>query len=163
MRSTYIHTGIFYLFANPILFKVIGPRVIPCIILSFAIIFILFFFLYIPHVALLVFFHGRWAFVQAVFMILNESALLISILCENFLLEESLVNMFDAVLLLKGYQELAEQGQEVDPLASNVVEYGFKSFSSLRSVSLFASRIHANQFIRVLCEDHWVNTRDRQI
>lgn len=56
-------------------------------------------------------------------MILNESALLISILCENFLLEESLVNMFDAVLLLKGYQELAEQGQEVDTLASNVVEY----------------------------------------
>lgn len=60
-------------------------------------------------------------------MILNESALLISILCENFLLEESLVNMFDAVLLLKGYQELAEQGQEVDALASNVVEYVFHS------------------------------------
>ena len=60
----------------------------------------MFFFLYLPHVAVLSIYLGVAAFVQAALMILNESAVLISILCENFLLEESLVKMFDAVSVL---------------------------------------------------------------
>ncbi|KAF3909354.1 hypothetical protein AA313_de0200323 [Arthrobotrys entomopaga] len=64
---------------------------------------------------------GPIALVNAAITILTLAANLNSVLCEGFLLEESLVNMFDAVLLLEKHQDLVMEGQEVDQNAPDVV------------------------------------------
>ncbi|KAK6354778.1 hypothetical protein TWF696_003914 [Orbilia brochopaga] len=134
--------GIIYLYYNPVLWKVISTRVVPCLILSGCVTAVLFIILYIPLAAIMSFLSGPVALINAAITILTLSANLNSILCENFLLEESLVNMFDSVLLLEKHFDLVNEGQEVDPSAPNVVS------------SLGAYKISPNlrASFRVICE-----------
>ncbi|KAF3936184.1 hypothetical protein ABW19_dt0203086 [Dactylella cylindrospora] len=113
--------GIIYLYYNPVLWKVINTRVVPCLILSLVVTVVLFIVLFLPLAAIMSFLSGPVAIANAAITILTLAANLNSILCENFLLEESLVNMFDSVLLIEHHYDLVIQGQEVDTTALDVV------------------------------------------
>ncbi|EWC47332.1 hypothetical protein DRE_00300 [Drechslerella stenobrocha 248] len=134
--------GIVYLYYNPVLWKVISTRVVPCLILSGCVTVVLFIILYIPLVAVMSFLAGPVALINAAVTILTLAANLNSILCENFLLEESLVNIFDAVLLLEKHVDLVSEGQVVDQNAPDVVS------------SLGAYKISPNlrASLKIICE-----------
>ncbi|KAK6508409.1 hypothetical protein TWF506_010502 [Arthrobotrys conoides] len=126
--------GIIYLYYNPILWRVIRGRIIPCLILSLCVTIVLFMLLYIPLAAIMSFLTGPIALLNAAVTILTLAANLNSALCEGFLLEQSLINMFDAVLLLEHHHELVDEGQEVITNAPDVVASlgEFKVPTSLR-------------------------------
>lgn len=67
-------------------------------ILSIIIFVNLFLWTYLPQVAFLAIFYGRaLAWVNAAFLVLGEGATIIAILFEAFLVDETLVDIFDAV------------------------------------------------------------------
>ena len=60
--------------------------------------------------AFLAIFHGSLAWVNGAFLVLGEGAVVIALLFEGFLVDETLVDVFDAVLLNEGAGDLvAEQ------------------------------------------------------
>ena len=67
-------------------------------ILSILVFTNLFLWTYLPQVALLMIFYGKaLAWVNGVFLVLGEGATIIAILFESFLVDETLVDIFDAV------------------------------------------------------------------
>lgn len=67
----------------------------------------LFIWTYIPQVLFLATFHGfGGAWVNGAFLVLSEGALVIALLFEAFLVDETLVDVFDAVLVHEGYEDL---------------------------------------------------------
>lgn len=66
-------------------------------ILSLTIITLLFIFTYLPQVALLAIFQGHLAWFNAAVLVLGEGAAITAILFEAFLVDETLVDVFDAV------------------------------------------------------------------
>lgn len=57
-------------------------------------------------VALLAIFHGHLAWLNATFLVLGEGAAIVSLLFEAFFVDETLVDVFDAVLINEGHTEL---------------------------------------------------------
>ena len=57
-------------------------------------------------VALLAIFHGHLAWLNATFLVLGEGAAIVALLFEAFFVDETLVDVFDAVLINKGYADL---------------------------------------------------------
>lgn len=87
-------------------------RYVPSLlILSIITLTFLFVFTYLPQVAILAFFHGPLAWVNAFFMVLNEAALIIAFVAENWMVEAGLVDTFDAILVEKGYEHLVRNGR----------------------------------------------------
>ena len=62
------------------------------------------------------------AWVNAAFIVLNEAALIVTFVAENFMVESSLVDVFDAVLLDKGYSDLVSTAREINPNARTSVQ-----------------------------------------
>ncbi|KAH0606676.1 uncharacterized protein H6S33_003510 [Morchella sextelata] len=91
--------GIYYLLANPALLPPLLSRVVPLLILSILVLTIIFTFLYLPQVAILLFFNGPLAFANAAILCLSEAAAIITFVAENFMTEEKIVETFDGVLL----------------------------------------------------------------
>ena len=56
---------------------------------------LLFTFTYLPQVAFLMIFHGHLAWFNAVFLVLGEGQVVIALLFEALLVDETLVNVFD--------------------------------------------------------------------
>ena len=96
-------------------------RIPKLLILSFSVLTFLFVFLYLPQVAFLAFFNGPLAWVNAAFMVLNEAAMIITFIAENFLIETGLVDVFDAVLLDHGLTALVATARELNPDAPTSV------------------------------------------
>ena len=66
-------------------------------------------------VALLAVFHGRLAWLNATFLVLGEGAAIVSLLFEAFFVDETLVDIFDAVLISEGYADLIASSRALDP------------------------------------------------
>ena len=82
----------------------------------------LFLWTYLPQVAFLAIFHGPLAWVNGAFLVLGEGAAIVALLFEAFFVDECLVDVFDAVLVNKGYQDLVARSRIVDPEAGNPVK-----------------------------------------
>ena len=79
-------------------------RLLPAFLLSAFVLINLFFWAYLPQVAFLALFHKKGsAWVNGTFLTLGEAAAITAILFEAFLVDESQVDIFDAVLVHKGY------------------------------------------------------------
>lgn len=94
--------GIFYFATHRFLWPLFRARLIPIVLLSAFIYTILFFFTYLPQVAFLAIFQGSSAWVSGAFLVLGEGAALVAALFEAFFVDETLVDIFDAVLFAKG-------------------------------------------------------------
>lgn len=95
----YPFKGIYFFATHPAWWPLLGRRLIPLIFVSIVVFGLLFTFAYLPQVALLALFgHGPGAFVNAVFLVLGEGAVIIALLFEALLVDETLVDVFDAVI-----------------------------------------------------------------
>ena len=67
----------------------------------------LFLWTYLPQVAFLALFHyGALAWINGAFLVLGEGAAIVALLFEAFFVDETLVDVFDAVLINEGYSDL---------------------------------------------------------
>lgn len=64
---------------------------------------LLFMFAFLPQAAFLAIFHGPAAFLSAAFLVLGEGAVIISLLFEAFLVDETLIDVFDSTLLSRAW------------------------------------------------------------
>ena len=65
-------------------------------------------------VALLAVFHGHLAWLNATFLVLGEGAAIVSLLFEAFFVDETLVDVFDAVLINEGLTDLIASSRVLD-------------------------------------------------
>jgi hypothetical protein len=93
-----------------------GPflaRLGPTIALGIAVTSTMFFFTYIPQVALLAFTNGPLAPISAALLVLSQSSTIVNLLSKTFLLRESLTDTFDATLISRGHERLVARGRQV--------------------------------------------------
>ena len=91
----YPFKGIYYFCTHPAYYTLFGRRLIPLTITSIIVLGLLFAFTYLPQVAFLALFHGRLAWFNAVFLVLGEGQVVIALLFEALLVDETLVDVFD--------------------------------------------------------------------
>lgn len=95
---------------------------IPIILLSTFIYVLLFLFTYLPQVAFLAIFQGRSAWISGAFLVLGEGAAIVAALFEAFFVDETLVDIFDAVLVNEGHGELVTTSRVLYPQGDNIVQ-----------------------------------------
>jgi hypothetical protein len=119
--SNHRQQGVIFFLAHPYLYPLLRARLIPAVLLSAFVLLNLFFWTFIPQVAFLALFHrtGSSAWVNGTFLVLGEGAAIVAILFESFLVDESQVDVFDAVLVHKGYEDLVRPFRPVSEDALN--------------------------------------------
>lgn len=94
----YPFKGIYFFATHPAWWPLLGRRLIPLVVVSIVVFGFLFTFAYLPQVAFLALFgHGPGAFLNATFLVLGEGAVIVALLFEALLVDETLVDVFDAV------------------------------------------------------------------
>lgn len=112
--------GVFYFLGHPFLYPLLRARLLPAFLLSVFVLLNLFFWTYLPQVAFLALFHKAGsAWVNGTFLVLGEGAAIVAILFEAFLVDESQVDVFDAVLVHKGYEDLVRPFRPVAEASLN--------------------------------------------
>jgi hypothetical protein len=94
----YPFKGIYYFCAHREYWPLFGRRLIPLTVTSIVVLGLLFTFTYLPQVAFLAIFHGPVAWFNAAFLVLGEGQVIIALLFEAFLVDETLVDVFDVRL-----------------------------------------------------------------
>jgi len=102
----YPFKGVYFCLTHRFLWPLLRARFIPCLLISIVVLPLLFIFTYLPQVAFLAIFQGHLAWFNAVFLVLGEGAVIIALLFEAFFVDETLVKIFDAVLIHEGFAEL---------------------------------------------------------
>jgi hypothetical protein len=93
----YPFKGISYFCTHPAFYPLFGRRLVPLTITSIIVLVLLFVFTYLPQVAFLALFHGHLAWFNAVFLVLGEGQVVIALLFEALLVDETLVDVFDVI------------------------------------------------------------------
>ncbi|CAA9957270.1 hypothetical protein P3342_001037 [Pyrenophora teres f. teres] len=120
IAASYLIKGIVFFLFHPFLHPLLKARLLPAFLLSVFVYFNLFFWTLLPQVLFLKLFHTVGsAWVNAVFLVLGEGAAVVALLFESFLVDESQVDIFDAVLIYKGYEDLVRQHRPVTDDALN--------------------------------------------
>lgn len=114
--------GIYYFFAHPFLYPLLRARLLPSLLLSLFVLTNLFLWTYLPQVAFLAIFHGKLAWLNATFLVLGEGAAIVALLFEAFFVDETLVDVFDAVLINEGSRDLVAISRLLDADGDNPVE-----------------------------------------
>ncbi|KAL4780945.1 hypothetical protein BJX76DRAFT_28670 [Aspergillus varians] len=114
--------GIYYFASHRFLWPLFKTRLIPIVLLSAFIYTILFFFAYLPQVAFLAIFQGAGAWVSGAFLVLGEGAAIVAGLFEAFFVDETLVDIFDAVMVSEGQGELVGASRVLYPQGDDVVK-----------------------------------------
>lgn len=97
-------------------------RLIPIIFLSIFIYALLFIFAYLPQVAFLAIFQGRSAWINGAVLVLGEGSAIVAVLFEAFFVDETLVDIFDAVLVNEGHGDLVTTSRVLYPQGEDVVK-----------------------------------------
>ncbi|EPE24977.1 hypothetical protein GLAREA_11558 [Glarea lozoyensis ATCC 20868] len=118
----YPFKGIWYFCAHREYYPLFGRRLIPLTITSIVVLGLLFTFTYLPQVAFLLIFHGPTAWVSAVFLVLGEGQVVIALLFEALLVDETLVDVFDATLIREGQKDLVASSRILHVDAPNAVK-----------------------------------------
>lgn len=125
--------GIYQFVTHREYWPLFGARLIIISAISIAVICLLFLLVYLPQVAFLMIFHGEGAWISALFLVLGEGHVLISLVFEAFFVEESLVDVFDATLIKEGQEHLVATHRVVDSSEANAV----KSLGKHNSPSIY--------------------------
>lgn len=96
--ALYPFKGIWYFCVHREFWPLFGRRLIPLVVTSIVVLGLLFTFTYLPQVAFLAIFHGPVAWFNAVFLVLGEGQVVIALLFEALLVDETLVNVFDVCI-----------------------------------------------------------------
>jgi hypothetical protein len=101
--------------SHPFLWSLFHQRLFAIILLSAVIYALLFSFTYIPQVIFLAIFQGNTAWVNGAFLVLGEGAVIVAILFEAFFVDEALVDIFDAILINEGQEDLVARSRVLHP------------------------------------------------
>ncbi|KAH7090065.1 hypothetical protein BKA62DRAFT_726187 [Auriculariales sp. MPI-PUGE-AT-0066] len=114
---TYPFKGFWYFLTHPFLWPLLRGRLLPCAILSTFVMINLFMWTYLPQVAFLYVLSGfgPGAWINGTFLVLSEGAAIVAILFEAFFVDETLVDIFDAVLVERGHEDLVRNRRPVVP------------------------------------------------
>lgn len=81
----------------------------------------MFFFTYLPQVAMLAFVEGPMAPMAAIPLVLSESSTLFNVISRTFLIEDALIDTFDGTLMARDMASVVSEGRQVkagsDPMA----------------------------------------------
>jgi hypothetical protein len=127
--------GIIYFFTHPGLWKPLRAKLIPYLTLYSGVLGSMFFFTYLPQVAILTFVNGPLAIFTTILLILNESATITSLISKNFLLQEALLDTFDGTLMTRNKANIVAEGRELKSQGDSIQRLGkvlkkpFGSFS----------------------------------
>ncbi|KAF2268465.1 hypothetical protein CC78DRAFT_370281 [Lojkania enalia] len=120
LACLYPFKGVFYFIGHPFLYPLLRARLLPAFLLSAFVLVNLFFWTYLPQVAFLALFHRSGsAWVNGTFLVLGEGSAIVAVLFEAFLVDESQVDIFDAVLVHKGYDDLVREYRSVSEDSMN--------------------------------------------
>ncbi|KAJ7067468.1 hypothetical protein C8F01DRAFT_1247832 [Mycena amicta] len=124
VTSAYLYPlkGFYFCMRHTFMWPLFRTRFIPCLVVSLIVLPTLFIFTYLPQVAFLAIFQGNLAWFNAVFLVLGEAAAIIALLFEAFFVDETLVKIFDAVLIHQGYPELVATRRTLIPNAPDAVQ-----------------------------------------
>jgi hypothetical protein len=95
----------------------------------------MFFFTYLPQLAVLVFVNGPLAVFTTVLLILNESSTIVSIISRNFFLQDALLDTFDGTLVSRNATGIVSEGRELksggDPMErlGKILKSPFQKYS----------------------------------
>ncbi|RAL60634.1 hypothetical protein DID88_009952 [Monilinia fructigena] len=118
----YPFKGIWYFCADRQFYPLFGRRLIPLTITSIVVLGVLFTFTYLPQVAFLAIWHGPGAWFNAAFLVLGEGQVLIALLFEALLVDETLVDVFDATLIKEGLIDIVSPSRLLNRDAPNEVK-----------------------------------------
>ncbi|KAH7029454.1 uncharacterized protein B0I36DRAFT_325812 [Microdochium trichocladiopsis] len=127
--------GIVYFLTHRSLWKPFLERLLPTLSLAAGVTTFMFFFTYLPQLAILVFVNGPLAVFTTVLLILNESSTIVNLISRNFLLQDALLDTFDATLVAKNATDIVQEGRELksgsDPMArlGKIIRSPFAKFS----------------------------------
>ncbi|KIW11620.1 hypothetical protein PV08_10922 [Exophiala spinifera] len=114
--------GIYYFLRHSYLWPLFKARLVPIVLLSAFIYINLFVWTFLPQVAFLAIFHGRGAWLNATFLVLGEGSAIVALLFEAFFVDETLVDIFDAVLIDQGLADLVGEARVLDRNGQNSVQ-----------------------------------------
>lgn len=116
--------GIFYFLTHRELWKPLASKIIPYVGLYGSVVGPMFFFTYLPQLAIMVFVNGPLAVFTTVLLVLNESAAIVSIISRGFLLQDALLDTFDGTLLAKNQTQIVSNGREVKSRGDAIQKLG---------------------------------------
>ncbi|KAI1809999.1 hypothetical protein GGS20DRAFT_569339 [Poronia punctata] len=127
--------GIIYFCTHRELWKPFTSRIMPTIGLTAAVTAGMFFFTYLPQLAILVFVNGPLAVFTTTLLILNESSMIVNVISRNFFLQDALLDIFDGTLVSKNATGVVSEGRQLksggDPISrlGKVLKNPFKKYS----------------------------------
>lgn len=126
--------GIYQFVTHREYWPIFGARLITISVISIAVLCLLFPLVYLPQVAFLIIFHGKGAWINALFLVLGEGHVLTAFVFEAFFVDETLVDVFDATLIREGQKQLVAPFRMIDSSAVNSVKsLGKPNFPSVYS------------------------------
>ncbi|KAL3477875.1 hypothetical protein BJX99DRAFT_119739 [Aspergillus californicus] len=118
----YPFRGVYYFASHRFLWPLFKARLIPIVLLSAFIYTLIFLFAYLPQVAFLAIFQGAGAWISGAFLVLGEGSAIVAGLFEAFFVDETLVDIFDAVMVSEGQGELVAASRVLYPQGDDVVK-----------------------------------------
>ncbi|KAI1025810.1 hypothetical protein LB503_006874 [Fusarium chuoi] len=100
----------------------------PLVLLSTGVIGGMFFFTYLPQLAVLFFVNGPIAPFSAVLLVLNESTTIINLVSRNYLLQDALLDVFDDTQIVSEGREVKSGADPMQKLGK-IIKSPFEKFS----------------------------------
>jgi hypothetical protein len=116
--------GIFYFVTHPELWKPLRSKLLPYLTLYSSVLGSMFFFTYIPQLAVMAFVNGPLAVITTALLILNESSTITGILSNNYLLQEAIMDTFDGTLMARHASGVVAEGRELKARGDSIQRLG---------------------------------------
>ncbi|KAE8390255.1 hypothetical protein BDV23DRAFT_88606 [Aspergillus alliaceus] len=105
--------GIIYFAYHKDLWRPFLSRAGQTVTLGLSVTSAMFFFAYVPQVAIMAFTSGPLAPFSAALLVLSESSTITNFLSRSFVLEEALTDTFDGTLVARGHESLVAEGRQI--------------------------------------------------
>ncbi|CAG8426792.1 unnamed protein product [Penicillium salamii] len=115
MSGAYLYPfkGIFFFATHKDLWRPFIARAGRTITLGVGVTTAMFFFTYVPQMAIMAFTSGPLAAISAAILVLSESSAITNVLSRSFLVEDALIDTFDGTLVARDQEPLVAQGREI--------------------------------------------------
>ena len=133
--------GIFYFITHPELWKPLRSKLIPYMTLYSGVLGSMFFFTYVPQLAIMAFVNGPLAVFTTALLILNESATITGLVSKNYLLRDALLDTFDGTLVARNSTNVVAEGRELKAQGDSIQRLG-------KALKKPFSRFSINELIR---------------
>lgn len=107
--------GIFYFLTHKGLWGPFVSRLGRTIVLGLSVTSFMFFFTYMPQMALMAFTSGPLAAISAALLVLSESSTITTFLSRSLIVEDALIDTFDGTLIARNQEALVAHGRQIQP------------------------------------------------